>query len=500
MTGPPHTGGVSLAHMDRADPIYNHKLSPPAVSDKLTIPNQPSNNSLDTIDTGDEEDSTGPLNHKTAPTTAATAIAAPTKPSRMGTLRRIRSSSPSQTRAGLSSSNAQGPDKRSDGTLVPDMRLPSPPPRSSFSRFLSLFNCCASDSKMNNTSDLAKESDDAPRPTTDIPANRSVEPVPTRSHDRQPSLDLTDQANRPPPNFNNTPSKQSLRDTPTDPPPPTHPSKPAQDDPSALPSLPQLPKAPSPPALVLPSDQPSQNSSSMHAASGEHHTSPTGPLPGDDHNDPLVTPLIHEPVHPDDPTADRTPDQQREDEHREISNSRRNSTAPAPQQSQESVAGHPQDAKAANHSSPSVHQVPQSSYSAYADHSAAVSPTVNSPTRALGADLRKPGLLSPQLPHLHGRKCLVLDLDETLVHSTFKVRFVFCWSIFFSFQFVSSLTLLLQDKPEDDPSQPDFAIPVEIEGQVHYVYVRKRPGVDHFLKRMGEIYEVVIFTASVSKV
>ena len=28
----------------------------------------------------------------------------------------------------------------------------------------------------------------------------------------------------------------------------------------------------------------------------------------------------------------------------------------------------------------------------------------------------------------------------------------------------------------------------------------KRPGVDEFLRRMGEIYEVVVFTASLSKV
>jgi RNA polymerase II subunit A small phosphatase-like protein len=32
-------------------------------------------------------------------------------------------------------------------------------------------------------------------------------------------------------------------------------------------------------------------------------------------------------------------------------------------------------------------------------------------------------LLPPPLPHLQGRKCLVLDLDETLVHSSFKVCF-----------------------------------------------------------------------------
>lgn len=45
----------------------------------------------------------------------------------------------------------------------------------------------------------------------------------------------------------------------------------------------------------------------------------------------------------------------------------------------------------------------------------------------------------------------------------------------------------------------DFIVPVEIEGTVHNVYVIKRPGVDEFMRRMGEIYEVVVFTASLSK-
>ena len=48
--------------------------------------------------------------------------------------------------------------------------------------------------------------------------------------------------------------------------------------------------------------------------------------------------------------------------------------------------------------------------------------------------------------------------------------------------------------------QADLTIPVEIEGQYHNVYVIKRPGVDQFMKRVGELYEVVVFTASVSKV
>lgn len=79
-------------------------------------------------------------------------------------------------------------------------------------------------------------------------------------------------------------------------------------------------------------------------------------------------------------------------------------------------------------------------------------------------------LLDSQPAKLSGRKTLVLDLDETLVHSSFKyVRHC------------------------------DFVIPVEIEGQVHNVYVIKRPGVDEFLKRCGEMFEVVVFTASVSR-
>ncbi|CAJ0761407.1 3540_t:CDS:2 [Entrophospora sp. SA101] len=70
-------------------------------------------------------------------------------------------------------------------------------------------------------------------------------------------------------------------------------------------------------------------------------------------------------------------------------------------------------------------------------------------------------LLEPIGTEHTGKKCLVLDLDETLVHN--------------------------------------FIVPVEIENQIHNVYVIKRPGVDQFLKKMGELYEIVVFTASLSK-
>lgn len=97
--------------------------------------------------------------------------------------------------------------------------------------------------------------------------------------------------------------------------------------------------------------------------------------------------------------------------------------------------------------------------------------------------------LLPALRAEHqGRKCLVLDLDETLVHSSFKVSHIAFDS---SFCVILTTTQILH--------QADFTIPVEIEGQYHNVYVIKRPGVDTFLKRVGELYEVVVFTASVAK-
>ncbi|CAI8504828.1 unnamed protein product [Hanseniaspora opuntiae] len=80
-------------------------------------------------------------------------------------------------------------------------------------------------------------------------------------------------------------------------------------------------------------------------------------------------------------------------------------------------------------------------------------------------------LLPPKDVNRFGnKKCLVLDLDETLVHSSFK--------------YVKAA---------------DFVIPVEIDGIVHSVYVLKRPGCDEFLKQVAKWYEVVIFTASVSR-
>lgn len=43
-------------------------------------------------------------------------------------------------------------------------------------------------------------------------------------------------------------------------------------------------------------------------------------------------------------------------------------------------------------------------------------------------------------------------------------------------------------------------MPVEIDNVTHQVYVLKRPYCDRFLKRMGELFECILFTASLSKV
>ena len=48
-------------------------------------------------------------------------------------------------------------------------------------------------------------------------------------------------------------------------------------------------------------------------------------------------------------------------------------------------------------------------------------------------------------------------------------------------------------------SNADYIIPVSIENINHSVFVLKRPGVDEFMKRVGEHCEIVIYTASLRK-
>lgn len=75
--------------------------------------------------------------------------------------------------------------------------------------------------------------------------------------------------------------------------------------------------------------------------------------------------------------------------------------------------------------------------------------------------------LPPQSHASYGKKTLVLDLDETLVHSSFQGTF-----------------------------EPDLVLPVEVNGAVYSLFVRERPGVRAFLKAMQANYELVVFSAS----
>lgn len=79
-------------------------------------------------------------------------------------------------------------------------------------------------------------------------------------------------------------------------------------------------------------------------------------------------------------------------------------------------------------------------------------------------------LLGPQPAHLKGRKTLVLDLDETLIHSSYGYT-----------------------------RNPDIVLPIRAQGVTHMIHINKRPGVEKFLARVSELYEVVVFTASLGE-
>ena len=70
------------------------------------------------------------------------------------------------------------------------------------------------------------------------------------------------------------------------------------------------------------------------------------------------------------------------------------------------------------------------------------------------------------------KKTLVLDLDETLVHSIFI---------------------------NVNNSNCDISLNINFENRNIKANVLKRPGVDEFLEKMSNLYEIVIFTASLSQ-
>ena len=79
-------------------------------------------------------------------------------------------------------------------------------------------------------------------------------------------------------------------------------------------------------------------------------------------------------------------------------------------------------------------------------------------------------LLPQKSKEFINKKTLILDLDETLVHSSF-VPF-----------------------PNND-----IILEVEFESIIYNIFVLVRPGAIEFIKKVAKLYEVVIFTASISK-
>ncbi|XP_021121751.1 CTD small phosphatase-like protein isoform X2 [Heterocephalus glaber] len=164
------------------------------------------------------------------------------------------------------------------------------------------------------------------------------------------------------------------------------------------------------------------------------------------------------------------------------------------------------------------------------------SPSVLPPLVEENGGLQKPPAkyLLPEVTVLdYGKKCVVIDLDETLVHSSFKAAPLFVVearqvikrldqdaenvTTFRKEKNVLSCLCLFQGtkayfnhpSPElffqiiktlvQPISNADFIVPVEIDGTIHQVYVLKRPHVDEFLQRMGQLFECVLFTASLAK-
>ena len=81
-----------------------------------------------------------------------------------------------------------------------------------------------------------------------------------------------------------------------------------------------------------------------------------------------------------------------------------------------------------------------------------------------------PTFFLPPKNKKYPKKTLILDLDETLVHSSFKPF----------------------------PFKPDISLHIVVDTRTHNVNVLKRPFVNEFLSRMSLFYELVIFTASVA--
>jgi RNA polymerase II subunit A small phosphatase-like protein len=83
--------------------------------------------------------------------------------------------------------------------------------------------------------------------------------------------------------------------------------------------------------------------------------------------------------------------------------------------------------------------------------------------------MRVEPFLPKQVPEKAGKVTLILDIDETLVHASFQQN-----------------------------TQYDVRLTVEVGGEQGHIFVAFRPGLAQFLDAVSPLFEIVIFTASVS--
>lgn len=79
-------------------------------------------------------------------------------------------------------------------------------------------------------------------------------------------------------------------------------------------------------------------------------------------------------------------------------------------------------------------------------------------------------LLPPPCSLFIDRKCLIVDLDETLIHSSYLPI-----------------------------KNPDFILEIDSDNLNQKIYVKKRPFLDDFLLKIGSLFECILFTASLKK-
>eukprot|EP00759_Apiculatamorpha_spiralis_P029139 PhF_6_TR31467/c2_g1_i6/m.46214 len=84
-------------------------------------------------------------------------------------------------------------------------------------------------------------------------------------------------------------------------------------------------------------------------------------------------------------------------------------------------------------------------------------------------DKYRPSLIPAPQPSHQGKPLLVLDIDETLVHSSFEPR-----------------------------GNHDVVLKVMVNGVEHSIYVNIRPGLREFLDHVSTMFEICVFTASTS--